>query len=275
VTYTSVIRTRPVEVKALDSVHRAERPRRPRGVDSRRKASTLDVSGLARPADLALIVSRDVTTRRSTSSSLSTSASRAPRQTAHGRQALRRGSSPALSGRPDPRPRRHGGPRAGRRVIAQVMHEPGVRNLPNPGGPPGSVRLGIDGSMAAFVPARRAMTWHISDRAGTPVVRSVLAHVPAAARLHVLRPLEPRSGRTAEPVNAPEALRSVVRCCRDILDPPPLDHIATKAYTLPPCRLVDTRNAAGPSGSRLSRHGASASSADERVRRPRGRQVSP
>src|SRR5262249_19247532 len=47
-------------------------------------------------------------------------------------------------------------PGDGRRVLAQVMHDPAVVNPPNPGGPAGSVKLGLDGSMPAFVPARPA-----------------------------------------------------------------------------------------------------------------------
>ncbi|WLI88982.1 hypothetical protein Q4S45_20105 [Massilia sp. R2A-15] len=59
--------------------------------------------------------------------------------------------------------------RAGRRVIAQPLHD--GANPPNPQGPAGSVRIAADGSTAAFVPARRALTWQTTDRAGTPVVR--------------------------------------------------------------------------------------------------------
>ncbi len=64
-------------------------------------------------------------------------------------------------------------PRRGRRVLAQPMHEPATleHNLPNPGGPVASVAVASDGSAAAFVPARRAMSWQITAPDGTPVVR--------------------------------------------------------------------------------------------------------
>ncbi|MBK9603267.1 MAG: S-layer homology domain-containing protein [Anaerolineales bacterium] len=64
-------------------------------------------------------------------------------------------------------------PREGRRVLAQLLHDAGVAVVqpPNPDGPPSSVILGEDGSMAAFVPARRAMTWQLTDPAGVGVVR--------------------------------------------------------------------------------------------------------
>jgi len=57
----------------------------------------------------------------------------------------------------------------GRRVIAQPMSV--TRNPANAAGPAGSVTIASDGSSAAFVPANRALTWQVTDGAGTPVVR--------------------------------------------------------------------------------------------------------
>jgi hypothetical protein len=64
-------------------------------------------------------------------------------------------------------------PAPGRRVLAQVMHDagPAAWNAPNPGGPPGSVAIFADGSVAAYVPTRRALAWHSTAPNGTPVVR--------------------------------------------------------------------------------------------------------
>jgi hypothetical protein len=64
-------------------------------------------------------------------------------------------------------------PRAGRRVLAVPMHESNAinSNKTNPSGPVGSVQVFADGSAAAFVPARRAMSWQLTDTTGTPVVR--------------------------------------------------------------------------------------------------------
>ena len=64
-------------------------------------------------------------------------------------------------------------PRQGRRVLAQTLHDPAATqaNGPVPGGPSGSVPVAIDGSIAAFVPARRAMTWQLTDAEGNGVVR--------------------------------------------------------------------------------------------------------
>ncbi|HEY3860651.1 MAG TPA: hypothetical protein VGO59_02080 [Verrucomicrobiae bacterium] len=62
-------------------------------------------------------------------------------------------------------------PHQGRRVIAQYLHEPAVNNPTNAGSPIASIQLGADGSSAAFVPARRAVTWQLADTNGTGVVR--------------------------------------------------------------------------------------------------------
>jgi hypothetical protein len=64
-----------------------------------------------------------------------------------------------------------GAPRAGRRALAQRMHDPELNNPPNPGGPEASVGIAADGSVAAFVPARRALSWQTTAPDGSPVVR--------------------------------------------------------------------------------------------------------
>jgi hypothetical protein len=65
------------------------------------------------------------------------------------------------------------GPEPGRRVLAQPLHDTSatVFNPSDPGGPSGSVPIHPDGSVALFVPARRAMVWQSTDPTGTPVVR--------------------------------------------------------------------------------------------------------
>jgi hypothetical protein len=62
-------------------------------------------------------------------------------------------------------------PRAGRRVIAQHLHDPAVDNGAQTNAPLASVQLGPDGSMAAIVPARRALSWQLTDTNNTGVVR--------------------------------------------------------------------------------------------------------
>jgi len=64
-----------------------------------------------------------------------------------------------------------GNPGNGRRVIAQNLHDPAVDNPMTTNTLVGSVKIAADGSQAALVPARRAMTWQLTDTNGTGVVR--------------------------------------------------------------------------------------------------------
>ncbi|MEO8083161.1 MAG: DNRLRE domain-containing protein [Ardenticatenales bacterium] len=60
-------------------------------------------------------------------------------------------------------------PRPGRRVLARPMHAAGVSQAP--GAPAGAVTIAPDGSIAALVPAQRALTWQLTDPAGAGIVR--------------------------------------------------------------------------------------------------------
>jgi cytochrome c553 len=105
----------------------------------------------------------------------------------------------------------------GRRNIAQVLHDPSAttKNLPNPGGPAGSVKIGADGSTAAFVPARRALAWQTTDATGTPIVRERVwvtfqpGEVRVCASCHGANDKD-QTGKTA-PTNEPEALRDLLK----------------------------------------------------------------
>jgi hypothetical protein len=102
-------------------------------------------------------------------------------------------------------------PRDGRRLLAQPM-----LLGPNPPttGPTGSVILGTDGSMAAFVPAQRAMTWQLTSPNGEPVVRERywLTFAPGEVRVcaacHGLSDLD-QAGNTL-PTNSPQALLALL-----------------------------------------------------------------
>ena len=54
----------------------------------------------------------------------------------------------------------------GRRVLPTPLHEIAADNLFDPAGPAGSLKLADDGSFAALVPARRAMTWQLMGTNG-------------------------------------------------------------------------------------------------------------
>ena len=108
-------------------------------------------------------------------------------------------------------------PRAGRRVLARPLHDtaattnnPSIANAPV-----GSVKIGEDGSMAAFVPARRALTWQLTDTNGTPVVRERFwltfqpGEIRTCASCHGANIRD--QANQPPPVNPPEALRSLLQ----------------------------------------------------------------
>lgn len=115
-------------------------------------------------------------------------------------------------------------PRPGRRVLAQFMHDQQATstNLMVPG-QPGSVALGADGSMAAFVPANRAMSWQLTDQNGVGVVRERYwitfqpGEVRVCATCHGLSSLDqagqPLNGtaQLTAPQAAPQALLDLLK----------------------------------------------------------------
>jgi hypothetical protein len=64
-------------------------------------------------------------------------------------------------------------PDSGQRVIAQFLHDENAvaNNIAFAGAPLGSTEIYPDGSVAAFVPARRAMAWQSLAPDATPIVR--------------------------------------------------------------------------------------------------------
>ena len=81
---------------------------------------------------------------------------------------------------------------------------------------------GLDGSMAAFVPARRAMTWQLTDPAGEPVVRERYwltfqpGEIRVCASCHGLSSEDQTGGGV--PTNTPEALRALLEFWRTELN---------------------------------------------------------
>src|SRR5262249_41488796 len=108
-------------------------------------------------------------------------------------------------------------PRDGRRVLAQPMHDPASQsvNFAPSAGPAGSMAIASDGSMAAFVPARRAMTWQLANPAGTPAVRERMwvtfqpGEVRVCASCHGANQLD-QAGHTP-PVNQAQAFEELLR----------------------------------------------------------------
>jgi len=87
-------------------------------------------------------------------------------------------------------------PSPGRRLLARAMHHPGTSQAP--GAPDGAVEVAADGSVAALVPARRALTWQLTGPDGEGVVRE--RRGPASRPTHPKRcaPCS-RSGRRPRP----------------------------------------------------------------------------
>ena len=107
-------------------------------------------------------------------------------------------------------------PVPGRRVLAQFMHDAQAINAnPPSSGPPGSVALAGDGSMAAFVPANRAMSWQLTDPDGQAVVRERYwltfqpGEVRVCAACHGLN--EKDQAQRPMPQNPPQALLQLLQ----------------------------------------------------------------
>lgn len=255
----------------LDPVEVRPRPRPARRVpalapqeEGAFAAEGVEVTAFARwlrQNGLALIVSRNVTTRDEAdrqqpfnlkvagSSTQTLGASGKLYEVAH-QQLFQADQLRGLGGTASPRP--------GRRVLARVQHDGMGFNPPNPLGPASSVPVAPDGSVAALVPAHRAVTWMLTDAAGTGVVRERywLTFQPGEIRLctscHGLSSRD-QAGQGV-PANEPQALRTLLSHWKATAAPPPLPP-ETRFYTTTPCRLVDTRRAGAsplvPGGERL------------------------
>ncbi len=105
--------------------------------------------------------------------------------------------------------------REGRRPLARPMHDEGAAPFLEGGATAGEAKVAADGSVASFVPARRAMTWQLVDPAGGAVVRerAWVSFAPGEMRVcascHGVNTADQR-GRPP-PENEPEALRTLLR----------------------------------------------------------------
>lgn len=132
-------------------------------------------------------------------------------------------------------------PLPGRRVLAQYLHDPAAlaHNLHEADDPIGSVALGLDGSMAAFVPAGRALTWQLTNAAGTGIVRERywLTFQPGEIRTctscHGLNQYD-QAGQTI-PTNPPQALYDLLVHWQagGSVTPTPVTATATSTPSLP------------------------------------------
>jgi hypothetical protein len=114
-------------------------------------------------------------------------------------------------------------PSPGRRSLARPMHEPGTSQAED--APAGAVELAADGSVAALVPARRALSWQLTDGDGEGVVRErnwlsfQAGEIRVCSSCHGINTLSQTGA--AEPTNPPQALRALLAEWKDETGNPP------------------------------------------------------
>ncbi len=100
--------------------------------------------------------------------------------------------------------------RQGRRTLARPIHGPDLLTDAT-----GTVTLGTDGSMAAFVPAKRALSWQLNAPDGTGVVRerNWLSFAPGEIRVCASCHGVNKQSQTGDgvPMNSPAALRTLLQ----------------------------------------------------------------
>jgi hypothetical protein len=106
----------------------------------------------------------------------------------------------------------------GRRVLATPLHEPAADNLPDTNGIVGSLKLADDGSFAALVPARRAMTHQLLGTTNESIVkeRYWITYQPGEIRTckncHGINTADQSFGQTnGPPNNSPQALSDLLK----------------------------------------------------------------
>lgn len=120
--------------------------------------------------------------------------------------------------------------RAGRRPLAQHLRDGLLPPLS--GAPPASVRLAADGSVAALVPAGRALTWQLTTTDGTPVVRErywvtfAAGEMRVCTNCHGVNTVDPVVHQPP-PANPPQALRELAAWWQATYDTPAAGPTAT------------------------------------------------
>jgi hypothetical protein len=149
-------------------------------------------------------------------------------------------------------------PAEGRRVVATPLHDTMSENVATPGAPPGSVRLGDDGSFAAILPAGKAMTWHLLDNDANKTsqvkerfwVTFKKGEIRSCANCHGINTSD-QSGTIANPVtrptNPPQALAALLQNWKSTHPPGTMQH-ATAAISVPKNSGVATLNVTRTNG---------------------------
>jgi Calx-beta domain/Hydrazine synthase alpha subunit middle domain len=108
-------------------------------------------------------------------------------------------------------------PAPGRRVLSQPLHDAIAQNPPPTNiAPAGAVQLATDGSFAVIIPARRALSWQLTDTNAAPIVRERYwitfqpGEVRTCANCHGINEHD-QTGIQGPPTNEPQALRTLLR----------------------------------------------------------------
>jgi len=132
-------------------------------------------------------------------------------------------------------------PIPGRRVLPQPLSDPSVSNPPSPNGPAGAVTVATDGSVAAFVPAERALSWQLTAPNGAPVVRERYWITAQAGEIRVCTSCHGQNdldqASQPPPTNSPQALRTLLEYWKERL------HVAPGFRLSIPARLGPGRSA--------------------------------
>jgi Hydrazine synthase alpha subunit middle domain len=112
-------------------------------------------------------------------------------------------------------------PKPGRRGIAQFMHDPkALAYNPPTTGAQGSTNIHADGSAAMIVPAKRALTWQLTDANNKGIVRERLwlSTLPGEIRTCTSCHGESTLNQAGNPspVNAPQALTSLLSYAKTV-----------------------------------------------------------
>lgn len=112
-------------------------------------------------------------------------------------------------------------PKPGRRGIAQFLHDPAaMRYNPPTMGAQGSANIHADGSVAMVVPAKRALTWQLTDANNKGIVRERLWISTKAGEVRTCTSCHGEStlnqAGMPSPSNAPQALTTLLNYAKTI-----------------------------------------------------------
>jgi hypothetical protein len=125
----------------------------------------------------------------------------------------------------------------GRRIMPIPLHQNLAEMPAVVGAPAGSVKLGNDGSWAAVVPARRAVTWHLTDSTGGSVIKErywvnfAPGEVRTCAVCHGVNTKD-QANNLGVPTSQPAALSALLQFWKGNNPPGSVQHSSASASAL-------------------------------------------